>query len=142
MITLHIDLTTESEGRAFDIDKMDDAIEHIEFDSIKKLLLHLIANLIEKESKVYILAYGSDEDGVVYVDHYTPNVIKNIETQARAMSDEQPIHYIFLFASDTYEKAYELAMDMKEQTGMVWKWQKEGDPTIDNKGIKITSNAN
>lgn len=142
MITLHIDITTASERKPFDPENIEDTITDMQFESINDICLYLLCDLVDDESKVYVLAYGSDEDGIVYVDHCEPNIIENIRTQARVMSNENLIRDIFLFAQETYEDAYNLALDMKEQTGMAWKWQREESPTITNNGIKLTSNAN
>jgi hypothetical protein len=142
MITLNIDLTTASERPPFDPENIDETISIFEFGSFNDVCLYLLDNLPDNKSKVYVLAYGSDEDGVVYVDHCEVNVIENIRTQAQTMSDNSAEYNLFLFAYENYNDAYDLACDMKEQTGML-KWQIEEEknqvPTIANGGISVNS---
>lgn len=148
MITLNIDLTTTSESKPFDFENIEETIGIVEFENFIKFIVYVMEELNPRDEKVYIIAYGDDEDGIVFVDHLTGNIIDHLQSQFKDIYDvciEQGYSEntnVFLFASDTYEEAYDLAKDMKEQTGMVWKWQLEGNLTIDNKGIKITSNAN
>jgi hypothetical protein len=148
MFKLNIDLTTFNERKPFDPENIEETIGIIEFDDFIPFIAYVMAELNPSDKKVYILAYGEDEDedGFVFVDHMTCNIIDLIESQVKDLIDEGCINNVFLFARDNYNDAYDLALDMKEQTGML-KWQLEmviemDEPTISNKGVRVDLSVN
>lgn len=150
MITLHIDITTASERKPFDPENIEDTIGEFIFDEAEDMAFFIANEILISEPKyptgrVYVLTYGTDENGIVLVDHDDFNIVQNIVTQFKenlSYNENVANSNVYLFAFENYDYAYDMAKNFKEQTGMVWEWQKEGEPTIDNKGIKITSNAN
>jgi hypothetical protein len=149
MITLNIDLTTFSESEPFDPENIEETIEIIDFDEFIDMVIYVMCELNPNDEKVYVLAYGGDEDGIVFIDHITGNILDNINTQLeriyKAIVDVSDMN-VFLFAQDNYNEAYDLALDMKELTGML-KWQLELEegkeaPTVGNGGITPTSSIN
>ena len=142
MITLNIDLTTTKERKEQEIDFLDDTMGIIDFENLTDLLLYTMCELDSLDEKVYLLSYGGDEYGVVFVDHLTCNIISNMQTQ---LSEDYDVENVFLFACDNYNEAYELASEMKEATGMLdyqlnVKYTEE--PTVANGGIVVTSLKN
>lgn len=146
MITLNIDLTTYSERLPFDPENIEETISIIEFDDFESMFVYAMCELNAFDEKVYVLAYDSIDEGVVFVDHVTGNILSNMDNQLKPMYEGGIIDNVFLFACDNYNEAYELALDMKEETGML-KWQLEYDdekesPTVANGGIPINSLKN
>jgi hypothetical protein len=152
MIILNIDLETRSERENREnYDFLEETINIVDFEEFNEFVVYCMCELNALDEKVYVLAYGGDEDGVVFVDHLTGNIIENMNTQFKHVYDEwtqQDDDYemnIFLFACDNYNEAYNLALDMKEETGML-KWQLENEigeePTVANGGIVVTSLIN
>lgn len=144
MITLNIDIKTDK--AEFDPENIVETIDKVLFDEFDEFAIYVMAELHPDDEKVYILAYGSEDEGVVMVDHSTRNIVDNILTQCQRNYETSEMDNVFLFAETNYNDAYVLAIDMKEQTGML-KWQLEhevekGTPTIKNGGIKVTSNKN
>ncbi len=145
-ITLNIDLTTPIEKEPFDPENIEETIEQIGFDDFESMFVYVMCELNAFDEKVYVLAYDSIEEGVVFVDHVTGNVLSNIDTQLKPIYENGIVDSVYLFACDNYNDAYDLALDMKEQTGML-KWQLEydevkEDPTISNGGIEVSSLKN
>ena len=149
MITLNIDLTTPSKRKPFDPENIEETIGIIDFDRFLDLQIYLMCELDPHDEKVYVLAYGGDEDGIVFVDHLTGNILENVNSHLKDIYEGCVDNFdinVFLFACDNYNDAYVLALDMKEETGML-KWQLEHgveneSPTIKNGGVSITSNKN
>jgi len=139
MITLHIDLTTAGEEKG-------DIVKH-EFDEYIKLYVFLTLKINLYPKKVYVMAHSIyEDDSNVFVDHSHFNILEYLFTYVRYWYEakEATKMNVFLFACDNYNDAYELALDLKEPTGML-KWQLEEDATeasIANGGIKFTSSAN
>ncbi len=147
MIELHIDIETE---RDFDLDR---SIPKEMFNDFDMFLFGLLLTLDPLESKkVFVLAYGGDKDGIVFVDHRSVNIVRNIVTQFRddyeaaIMDDCQTVRQVFIFAETNYNDAYKLATDMKESTGMldfqVNAQEEKEEPTVKNGGIDVTSLKN
>ncbi len=137
MFKLHIDTETK---REFDLDK---DIHSAEFDDFDMFAVYVMAELDASDEKVYILSYGGDEDGVVFIDHSTSNIVDNILTQCKMYYDTHVMCDVFLFAESNYNDAYELATDMKESTGMLdFQLKDEETPTVKNGGIEVTSLKN
>ena len=107
--------------REFSLDKETISINY--FDEFDLFAVYVIAELDALDEKVYILAYGDDEDGIVLVDHCTSNIVGNILMQFSRYYENNCCEgddvNIFLFAEDNYNEAYRLAIDMKEPTGML-----------------------
>jgi len=152
MITLNIDLTTESEREHFDPDNMEYTIGTIEFDNFIDFNVYLMCEMNARDQKVYILGYGGDEDGgdedgIVFIDHLTCNILDNVSSHLRDVYEGSVEDFdmnVFLFAQDNYNDAYRLAIDLKETTGML-DFQIETDkpdPTVSNGGIKVTQLPN
>ena len=145
MITLNIDLTTFSERKPFDPENIEETIGIIDFDRFIDLEIYLMCEMNPHDEKVYVLAYGGDEDGIVFIDHLTGNILENVGSHLKDVYEGSVEDFdinVFLFAQDNYNEAYDLAIDMKEQTGML-KWQLEHEeekenPTVANGGIDIT----
>jgi len=139
MITLHIDLTTGEEKG--------DIVKH-EFDKMVDLELFLMLEINQHDKKVYVFSYAEEEEeeGVVFVDHSHANILDHSSSHLRDFYEggvEEKDMNVFLFACDNYNDAYELALDIKEPTGML-KWQLEDkaiEASIANGGIKFTSSA-
>jgi len=141
MITLHIDLTTAGEEKG-------DIVKH-EFDKMLDLEMFLMLEINQHDKKVYVFSYADaeeDGDGIVFIDHSHANILDHSSSHLRDFYEggvEAIDMNVFLFACDNYNDAYELALDLKEPTGML-KWQLEEDATeasIANGGIKFTSSA-
>jgi len=147
MITLNIDIDTNKPP--FDLENIEDSISIIDFDKFLDLEIYLMCELNAGDEKVYILAYGGDEDGIVFVDHITGNILHNVSSQLKDIYEGRVEPFdmnVFLFAEDNYNEAYRLAIDMKEQTGMLdFQLEQEDekeDPTIGNGGVISTSSIN
>ena len=119
--------------------KVSDEIVQLNFRSSDELFTFLCAELHADDEYVYLLAFGDKGDGsVIYVDHVTGNILSMVHFMADGIIDED----VFLFYERTYEDAYKLAIDMKEDTGMSYGWQGKEMPTIKNKGITVSSLVN
>lgn len=133
MIKLHFTPKDEITGQA------SDDINQLNFRSSNELFAFLCAELHADDDFVYLLAFGDKGDGsVIYVDHVTGNILSMVHFMTEGIIDEN----VFLFYERTYEDAYRLAIDMKEDTGMSYGWQGKEMPTIKNKGITVSSLVN
>ncbi len=143
MIELHIDIKTE---RDFDLEHEAHKATFTDFDSFA---VYVMAEMNAWDEKVYVLAYGGDENGIVSVDHLTCNIVDNLLTQFKGYYDKsitKELERVFIFAETNYNDAYKLATDMKESTGMldfqVNPQEDKADPTVKNGGIDVTSLKN
>lgn len=98
-------------------------IEILTFDNDKEMFVFLCAELHPDDECVYILAIGDKPDSVIYIDHVTGHILGMLNFMMDGITEEQ----VFLFVEKTYEDAYKLATDMKEETGLAYGWQKEGN---------------
>ena len=120
MITLHINLTTAGEEKG-------DIVAH-EFDNMFDLEKFLMLEINQHDKKVYVFSYEDaeeDGEGVVFVDHLHANILDHCNSHLRDFYEgcvEGIDMNVFLYAYDNYNDAYDLALDLKETTGML-KWQ-------------------
>ena len=141
MIEIYVDIETKVDhdlGRE---------ISNLRFSNFDEFIVFVMAELDPSEEKVYILGYGGDEDGVVFIDHLTGNIIDNLLTQFKhqyeVCSSLGGKEYVHLYAQENYNDAYKLAIDMKESTGMLdFQLKDEETPTVKNGGIEVTSLKN
>jgi len=119
-----------------------DEIIGIEFEKSDELFIFLCAELHADDDFVYLLAVGDDQDGnFIYIDHVTGNILGMLQFMSDGILEES----VYLFYEKTYEEAYKLATDMKEETGLAYDWQlecKNEKPTVKNGGIKVNSLIN
>jgi hypothetical protein len=142
MITLHVDLKTSSEEERHILVK--------QFNKMVDLEKFLMFEVNQWDKKVYIFAYEEAENeagGVVFVDHSYANIIDHSSTHLRHFYEggkEEKDMGVFLFACSDYNEAYEMALNMKEPTGLL-KWQLMEDTieaTIANRGIEFVLSTN